>query len=413
LKFELPNVFSFRARSLGDFCDQSSAIRKYENTFELSTDKLNSPNNNVLLTFEYELDNEKFLDDLVSRDIQRDISKSGGDSDTYWISAQLKHPKVLNSNYGRLDLRDVDVGVNVAVYQDLKSAIPHSFIRNLELIRDWIRTKDRTQKFRLGYAHLMGSSRTFAGNEDNIIEEAQKLFLPHNFRSFVDVSNPFRYSDAIRGADFYDLPFSTFPKSMRVVARTNLNLNTPAADGNLIYKKKDLKDQIHEIVGELKTKKIKRRRRGKIAPVSKIAPRIIIAQKETPVKVVIQKKLRAIIRTRPTREADITDAIENLFIALDYDFKREKTAFAYSTKSYIPDFTSDSLEMAMDVKLCKTPSDEKRIIDEINADIPAYKTRFKNLLFTVYDLGCIRDVSSFIGDIESNNKNVSVIVIKH
>ena len=52
-------------------------------------------------------------------------------------------------------------------------------------------------------------------------------------------------------------------------------------------------------------------------------------------------------------------------------------------------------------------------IDEINADIPAYKTRYKNLLFVVYDMGCIRDISSFVGDIESNNKNVSVIVVKH
>lgn len=127
----------------------------------------------------------------------------------------------------------------------------------------------------------------------------------------------------------------------------------------------------------------------------------------------IQNNLRRTIRERPTKEKDVQDRLEDLLALRGYKFEREQVAIPYSTKSYIPDFTSDSLSIAIDVKLCDSPDDERKIIDEINADIPAYKQRYQYLLFVVYDIAIIRRLKDYTSDIERNNPNVTVLVIKH
>jgi len=415
LRFSVPNVINVRARTLDDFSDETQAIRKQADDFELLIDEIRSESDRLLLTFEYRLKNDKFLNDLVHRDSQRDVSKSEGDIDEYWMHAQLKHPKILRSKYGRLDLRDIDFNVNVGIHQDLKTAISKDFIRNLQVVKEWIRSGDRTEKWRLGHRHLRLRSKPFTGKEDEILDELQKIFMPRGFRTFVDVTNPFRYYEAIPGVDFYDIPFCSFPKVMRVVSRTDLNLNNPAAKGKLLYKREDLKHKIEEIVGVPgEPERVRLPRTGKKVLKGRAVSREKAEVKSlSSVKSNIMKKLRQTIRAPPDRECEVSDALENLFSTLEHDFQRERVSFPYATKFYTPDFTFESLSIAMDTKLCKVPSDEKRVIDEINADIPAYRTKYKNLIFVVYDRGCIRDVRSFTEGIEKANENVSVIVTKH
>ena len=127
----------------------------------------------------------------------------------------------------------------------------------------------------------------------------------------------------------------------------------------------------------------------------------------------IDDKLRAIIRKIPEDEKEVQDAIENLLIAKDYEFNREKVSIPYSSKYYVPDFTFDALNTALDAKLCNSEKDERKIIDEINGDIPVYKSKYMYLVFVVYDTGFIRDTLVFVKGIEKNNPNVYVTVVKH
>jgi len=126
----------------------------------------------------------------------------------------------------------------------------------------------------------------------------------------------------------------------------------------------------------------------------------------------ISVKLRLSMRRAPSAELEIQDALETILNARDTSFERDKIAITYSTKTFRPDFTIDSLHLAIEVKLCKTKDKEKKIVEEINADIPAYKTKYGRLLFVVYDLGIIRDEQKFKTDIEAN-PGVSVLVVKH
>lgn len=66
----------------------------------------------------------------------------------------------------------------------------------------------------------------------------------------------------------------------------------------------------------------------------------------------------------------------------------------------------------MELKLCNRPDRERELIAEINDDILAYKTKYRNLIFAVYDLGLIRDIDRFSEAFESS-EGVIVKVFKH
>ena len=78
----------------------------------------------------------------------------------------------------------------------------------------------------------------------------------------------------------------------------------------------------------------------------------------------------------------------------------------------VPDFILPKLSMAVEVKLAKTETKSRVIVDEINADIQAYGRAYERILFVVYDLGTIRDVTEFARDLESS-PGTEVVVIKH
>ena len=107
--------------------------------------------------------------------------------------------------------------------------------------------------------------------------------------------------------------------------------------------------------------------------------------------------------------------MESLFIGADLDkeYTREKENVGYSSKTYIPDFAFKRISVVVEAKLCDSAKREKEIIAEINDDIPAYKTKYGNLIFVVYDKGFIRDRDAFAGSIEQAHQHVIIRVIKH
>lgn len=123
-----------------------------------------------------------------------------------------------------------------------------------------------------------------------------------------------------------------------------------------------------------------------------------------------ENKLRKTIRTKPEKEREIQDSFENLLIGAEIDYRREAPHIEYSSKCYIPDFSFNTIGLAVEIKLCK--ADEKILIQQINDDILAYKTQFDNILFIIYDLGTIRDSDKFKQSFE-NTENVIVHITKH
>lgn len=130
----------------------------------------------------------------------------------------------------------------------------------------------------------------------------------------------------------------------------------------------------------------------------------------------IKSALRASMFSFPDKEIEVQDNIERLFIGkgmskgIDYD--RESGKLEFSGKEYIPDFILPKLNLCIEVKLLKEGK-RSRVIDEINADITAYSTKYERMIFVVYDLGVIRDENEFRRDIENAGANIKVIIVKH
>lgn len=125
-----------------------------------------------------------------------------------------------------------------------------------------------------------------------------------------------------------------------------------------------------------------------------------------------ENKLRKTIREKPKCEREIQDKFEDLLVAKDIDYIREQEKIVYSSKTYHPDFSFTRIGVVLEIKFCDKKEREKEIISEINDDILAYKTKYPNIIFVVYDLGFIRDIDRFKEDIESEDA-VIVKVIKH
>jgi hypothetical protein len=200
----------------------------------------------ISMTVSYGIDDISVLDDLVDR--QTAHEPSGSEHNEYWMSAQLKHPKVLMENFGRFDLKDVDVTVDVGVQNELKATLPKPFIRRLKEFFDIMAQTDPRQQFKaIPRLRRLAKGKT-AGREFKILVDLEALFMPRAFSRYIDVLKDFRYSDSYKGTEYYELPIQIIPKRMNVISRADLNLEKPAAEGVLIYKNNLLIEEIDGIV---------------------------------------------------------------------------------------------------------------------------------------------------------------------
>ena len=127
---------------------------------------------------------------------------------------------------------------------------------------------------------------------------------------------------------------------------------------------------------------------------------------------IAETKLRKVLRAKPQKEREVQEAFENLLIGDDVPYSRETDSIEYSSKTYTPDFTVPKADLAIEIKLATSPAHEKSLIAEINDDILAYRTKYGNLFFVIYDCGIIRDIDRFVANFEANEA-VYVRVVKH
>ncbi len=126
-------------------------------------------------------------------------------------------------------------------------------------------------------------------------------------------------------------------------------------------------------------------------------------------------RLRTVIFQKPEKEKEIQNAIESLLLGRGLskgaDYDRESGKSEFSGKEYIPDFIIPKMSLCIEVKLLRAGKKSK-VIEEISADITAYKKEYQRQLFVVYDLGVIQNEVEFKRDIEMT-EGVKVIIIKH
>jgi hypothetical protein len=137
------------------------------------------------------------------------------------------------------------------------------------------------------------------------------------------------------------------------------------------------------------------------------------AQEATDIEAAINRALRVSFPERPSNEREVQDRIETILASIGVDYRREKDRTAIGPTTFIPDFTIESLGMALEVKVARTGQGAAEIQRQIAQDVTAYGTKWPHRIFVVYDCdGMIQDPMQF----ERDNKkhfNVRVVVVKH
>jgi hypothetical protein len=203
-----------------------------------------------LLELEFSIENPMFIDNLVYRKVQEDTLQ---EYRRYWMQAQLKFLDILDKMFSNVRFEDLNFDVRVSTHEDVRTAVPTSFKKELEVVVKWMSETDRERKSRLSMEHLRllrarrGGKIKHGKSVLELLQELQDIFLPKTFRTFLKVERDFYYHDCLRGADYYAAPFPTWPKFMTIITRTNLNLNKPAAEGFLDFNYHDFKNKIEDL----------------------------------------------------------------------------------------------------------------------------------------------------------------------
>jgi hypothetical protein len=195
------------------------------------------------------------LKKLVRIDVPGDPVKED-DKDSYWIHSGIRDVSLLEAMYTELNLDKILTTVKVGVERTFSSSVPSEIIdyyRERAMSDIALSGHDRQQVFNQWRKYR--SAKRNIGNLKpfQIIDVLHKLVDPQSFRIYVSIDSPFRVHEIATIGGI--MP----PESIAVNVFTNLNYRIPAADGNLIFKKREFSDNIQKEFKDL----IKEPSRGK------------------------------------------------------------------------------------------------------------------------------------------------------
>jgi hypothetical protein len=131
------------------------------------------------------------------------------------------------------------------------------------------------------------------------------------------------------------------------------------------------------------------------------------------IEAAIERALRPTFHSNPpSSEREVQDAVETILNALGIIFVREKEVAPVGPRAFHPDFTVPDIELAIEVKLATVTHSASAIQEEIAADISAYRTKWRHLLFVIYDNGVITDPYQMRRE-NMQHFGVNVVIVKH
>jgi len=205
-----------------------------------------------ILTVKFDIGDNVPLENLLYKKVQEDTLP---EYRKYWMEAQLKFVDFFEKQFNNVRLEDLNFLVDVNVYENIETKVPSAFRKELEVIVKWMKETERGRKFQLTWEHLKLLRQRRGGEMRSshileVIRELQDLFHSQTFKNFLKTEQDFHYHDCLRGTDYYSAPFPTWPKFMRVITKTSLNLDKPAAHGYLYYDYQSFRKKVEDIFGE-------------------------------------------------------------------------------------------------------------------------------------------------------------------
>ena len=196
------------------------------------------------------------MDDASLRGLVRDRSSPEPleDKKLYHLSAQLKDPNSLIAGFSECEIEDYPVSVDVYIQEDINTNIPHYIKEMSEIEAEILEEYDpykatkimRLQKKRAGLKRRLGKE-----NLKRKLEELSLFLRPTKFKNDyigTELKKDFIIDSCKWGADIFRvLGLMMLPQSMKLITKTNLNLNKSAASGTLIYKSGKFSEDIQNL----------------------------------------------------------------------------------------------------------------------------------------------------------------------
>jgi hypothetical protein len=249
LKFDFGNIADITLYSIEGLNDYKNTIEIQDTGFIFNLKKL-PKNYEYIMEIDYQMQDDRFMNSFVNTKGSKDAPYNEDDNKSeYWLEAHLKHPSLLKDKYRSVNLKDLDVGVNVSIGQDINMKIPGALKDELNAIVKLSKGGSRSEMYKNAMKLHSIQHGKYGGEGFDILRTIQDYFTSTVFGDFIEVKQDFSYFNCIRGENFHEkLPMYSWPKFMRVFSRCDLGLENPAAMGILLYKRKDFISEISKIL---------------------------------------------------------------------------------------------------------------------------------------------------------------------
>ena len=196
---------------------------------------------------------QDFLDRLVGVNCAANPTRRN-ECDCYWIHSALKDVSILQKIWDELDIEHVKIDVRIGVERFFSQAIPEPVKKKLEIQKDLLLAIQQGQRNIEG----LKSRYRFAATKTKIspselIDVMMKLVSGETFSEYVSLDKPFELGSIEPHRELT----SIIPEKVKVGILTDLNLNLPAAKGELTFKRKDFIDAVTESIKTFTSKKRK------------------------------------------------------------------------------------------------------------------------------------------------------------
>jgi hypothetical protein len=183
------------------------------------------------------------LNEIVKVHAPEDPDKDE-EEDRYWLHSALHNMAILENIYEELSIERVSLTVNIGIQKSFSTNVPND-VRNLleasveaekamsgrdrqKLFKEWVRYREAKQKVADIYDPRI------------LIERFKKLIEPEMITVFLRIPEPFR----LEGVTPKSL--GLVPEHIGVNVHTDLSFVKPAADGKLIFKKKEFGKRVSQ-----------------------------------------------------------------------------------------------------------------------------------------------------------------------
>jgi hypothetical protein len=176
------------------------------------------------------------------------------DCDCYWIHSALKDVSILEKIWTELDVERVNVDVRIGVERFFSSAIPESVKQRLKAQKELLTAIQQGQRNIEGLKSKYRYSVKKANiSPSDLVDLMMQLVSGDFFSSFISLDKPF----VLGTIEPHRELTSVVPERVKVGVLSDLNLQLPAAKGELTFKRKDFTDAVTKSIQTFAPKKKK------------------------------------------------------------------------------------------------------------------------------------------------------------